>query len=153
MPGVPNRVSLRGLKRPLPLAGGVERWPPEEEEDEGGVAGLEGGDGWDELGAEPAPRSWMGEAVVVDDSSAEVERRRLSAVEGSERTRGRGANAKVDMLRKGDEWRVWIEGRVACTDRGLASSERVWSLKERGVTEANEGGEGRRRTGRLDDVG
>lgn len=40
----------------------------------------------------------MGEAVVEVESNADVERRRLSAVDGSERTRGRGANEKDDMF-------------------------------------------------------
>ena len=62
-------------------------------------AGAEGEASWEGIGGwDPPPRSWMGDAVVEDDSRADVDRRRLSAVEGSERTRGRGAKVKDDMV-------------------------------------------------------
>ena len=93
MPGAPKRVSLRGLMRPppLPLAGGAGLWDdcPAEEEDDEADEGMEGGASWEGIdGWDPPPRSWMGEAVVVDERSAEVESSRLSAREGSDRRRG-----------------------------------------------------------------
>jgi hypothetical protein len=145
MPGVPKRVSLRGLMRPPPEAGGCEACPAGDADDAEDAEGLDGDGSWDGIGAEPAPRSWMGEAVVVDERRADVERRRLRAVEGSERTRGRGAKEKVDMTCVSVEPRVcvrlksvWRVARWRCINERKA--EGAWGA------EAKRGERKRRKT-------